>query len=563
MENLKQMTLQQEVNGTLDTLARNPNNPSLYMPLFLRLFEHQAFPEAIQLLSFVVKQNPKDAFAQLNLGQLLELSGKLPEAEAVLQRALIVNPKVPELYLLLSQVLHKIGPRELQRAVHAAQEAVKYKPDYEDALLKLADLYRHNTSTLEKAEETLHRLIKLNPKHPSAHGLLGVIYLNSKRYKQAEETVHNSLESNQNNPAGYTNLSIIQSQLGKLGEAETNVRKAIALMPQFHKAHAQLGYVLYHKSQYAEAEAALLQSIKLLPDDLQTHMALAAVILARGDAQAAKTMLKDIFARTKSIDNYHQLLYAVWPILKTPAFINAVCDVSLEWRHGASEALAIKSIILNDLEDKVLLPKLCDFDTLVKTHKVSLPPSFANAEAFNHALTETIRNSEELVFEPIGRAIIRGYRLQPMAEEMNDATRALFSLFREAVARYADDLSASTNFPFLQPKPANHYFYAWGNIHKGEGYEFPHFHSDGWISGVYYPKLPAILEQENPGREGWLEFGTPRDDLTFQNTNWKTKAVKPEVGLLVLFPSYMWHRTIPYTGGDERVSIAFDAVPVR
>jgi hypothetical protein len=32
----------------------------------------------------------------------------------------------------------------------------------------------------------------------------------------------------------------------------------------------------------------------------------------------------------------------------------------------------------------------------------------------------------------------------------------------------------------------------------------------------------------------------------------------PKVGQLILFPSYFYHATIPFTGSGRRVSIAFD-----
>jgi hypothetical protein len=37
--------------------------------------------------------------------------------------------------------------------------------------------------------------------------------------------------------------------------------------------------------------------------------------------------------------------------------------------------------------------------------------------------------------------------------------------------------------------------------------------------------------------------------------------VKPEPGLLVLFPAYMWHGVEPFTSGERRLSVAFDVVP--
>ena len=40
-----------------------------------------------------------------------------------------------------------------------------------------------------------------------------------------------------------------------------------------------------------------------------------------------------------------------------------------------------------------------------------------------------------------------------------------------------------------------------------------------------------------------------------------TRAFQPAPGLMVLFPSYMFHETIPFESSETRISIAFDIVP--
>jgi hypothetical protein len=37
--------------------------------------------------------------------------------------------------------------------------------------------------------------------------------------------------------------------------------------------------------------------------------------------------------------------------------------------------------------------------------------------------------------------------------------------------------------------------------------------------------------------------------------------IRPEVGQLVLFPSYLWHGTVPFDDAAPRITVAFDAVP--
>jgi hypothetical protein len=78
----------------------------------------------------------------------------------------------------------------------------------------------------------------------------------------------------------------------------------------------------------------------------------------------------------------------------------------------------------------------------------------------------------------------------------------------------------------------------------------------GWLSSAFYVALPAAIER---GREGWIEFGRP--GVPTEPALDAEHAIKPEPGLLVLFPSYMWHGTVPFSGEDPRLTIAFDLTP--
>ena len=58
---------------------------------------------------------------------------------------------------------------------------------------------------------------------------------------------------------------------------------------------------------------------------------------------------------------------------------------------------------------------------------------------------------------------------------------------------------------------------------------------------------------------GWLTLGEPDAQLGLPLQ--PRRKVEPEPGRLVLFPSWMWHGTIPFAQG-ERLTVAFDvAVP--
>jgi hypothetical protein len=99
---------------------------------------------------------------------------------------------------------------------------------------------------------------------------------------------------------------------------------------------------------------------------------------------------------------------------------------------------------------------------------------------------------------------------------------------------------------------------SWSARLRDCGFHTNHVHPFGWISSCYYVSLPDVIDDKTE-RQGWLKFGEPGFDAGLSNP--VRRNVKPAVGRLVLFPSYMWHGTIPFRSQQHRTTIAFDAVP--
>ena len=58
---------------------------------------------------------------------------------------------------------------------------------------------------------------------------------------------------------------------------------------------------------------------------------------------------------------------------------------------------------------------------------------------------------------------------------------------------------------------------------------------------------------------GWIEFGRPPARYPCK-ADYPLESICPREGMLVLFPSYLFHRTIPLPSGATRVSFAFDVI---
>jgi hypothetical protein len=61
--------------------------------------------------------------------------------------------------------------------------------------------------------------------------------------------------------------------------------------------------------------------------------------------------------------------------------------------------------------------------------------------------------------------------------------------------------------------------------------------------------------------QGVLTFGEP--GIATAPRLGAEYSVRPQVGMLVLFPAYFWHGTVPFRSNQARLTVAFDAVPER
>ncbi|MFY9352522.1 MAG: putative 2OG-Fe(II) oxygenase, partial [Sphingobium sp.] len=146
------------------------------------------------------------------------------------------------------------------------------------------------------------------------------------------------------------------------------------------------------------------------------------------------------------------------------------------------------------------------------------------------------------------------FRHEPIVQRTREAIEA-------AVRSYVAQLPpAEEGHPLLgTPRAELRFAGSWSVRLRAQGYHACHSHPAGWISSALYISLPAAETMGAPPA-GWLRFGTPPPELGLDLAPYG--EVEPAVGRLVLFPSTLWHGTIPFADG-ERLSIAFDIAPPR
>ena len=130
----------------------------------------------------------------------------------------------------------------------------------------------------------------------------------------------------------------------------------------------------------------------------------------------------------------------------------------------------------------------------------------------------------------------------------------------ESFDRYVAALPAGLEHPFLARKPSRWSLSIWGLVLPAQGFQVPHIHRSGWISGVYYVQVSGAVSEPNDGHDGWIEFGRPQS-IYRTTAPPNIHLVRPEEGLMVLFPSFFFHRTIPFEAEADRICLAFDIRP--
>lgn len=126
----------------------------------------------------------------------------------------------------------------------------------------------------------------------------------------------------------------------------------------------------------------------------------------------------------------------------------------------------------------------------------------------------------------------------------------------DAVQSYVDGLPPFVDgHPFLGVPRANIKCEgSWSVRLASQGFHVCHTHTRGWISSAFYVSLPEVSSMGKPPA-GWLALGLAPPELQLDLP--ASGFVEPKAGRLVLFPSTMWHSTVPFEQG-ERLTIAFD-----
>ncbi|MEE9267179.1 MAG: tetratricopeptide repeat protein [Gammaproteobacteria bacterium] len=506
-------------------LAEHPEDPRALNLGAIACFQTDDAATATALLDAAIRLQPDFVDAHNNLGNVLKARGDFIRAETAYRHAIDLAPTYFDALFNLGIVLEAMGRPGEARDTYG--KALDVQPDFLPAYLNTGNALK----ALGKFEEALDYyrwVLEVEPRNVDALNNMGAVSYELTRFDDAESTYRNALEIDAEHADTLYNLGVLLQETERFDEAVDAYQRAVAARPHYTECHVNLGYTMHQLGRLDEARASYERAVELDPDNAQAQVNLGDLFLARGDPDAAR----------------------------------GICDTFLARHAGDTGMLAFKTIALRETGDVDGARELADTEKFLHKTELTVPKAFADRDSFNRALADHICAHPSLVDAPASKATRQGKHSGELLVEPKGPMAGWEARLREAIEEYRAALPGDPSHPFVCSMPERYRLTAWSVVLERQGHQIPHIHPSAWLSGVYYVALPDTVAASSEDTAGWIEFGQPPDHYHGKAPP-ELVLEKPREGLLFLFPSYFYHRTIPFDTTGRRISIAFDVVPYR
>ena len=495
-----------------------------------------------------------DPFAQATA---LHRAGRPEQAVPLYRRALERTPGFVGGWCNLGIALKQAG--RMGEALAAYRRAIELDPGSADAQFNLA-LALNEIGQGAEAETALRRAIADRPEFPQAHALLGDVLRTAGRFAEARAAYESALSLRPDHLGVLIGLAEVQAALEAPQDALATARRAAELRPRDGRVLAKLAEMQGLAGRRDEARDTLQQALQHDPGNGAALEGLADWHRGGGDLTPALAA----FRRAQAADprSLEHSAGSARLCLEAGEVAEArvLCEEALDRHPGNAKLLALLCSALAQDEAWDRLGYLADCDRLMLRKPWSSAPGYPSIEAFNAALAAHIEGHPSLQYERQGTATRLGRHTGELMIEPKGPMAAFEQLICQAVEAYDGTIEPDPRHPFLAHPPARWSLNVWALVMDGQGYQVSHIHPSGWLSGVYYVTVPDVVAASDNAHAGWIEFGEPLPQHCVTKPA-PLRHFRPDPGLMLLFPSYFPHRTIPFESDQKRICIAFDVKP--
>ena len=458
-------------------------------------------------------------------------------------------------------LMHAYALIQMERpedAFELVKSGLKAHPAHAE-LLQYAGLLADQLKQPADSETYFRKLIDIEPGRGDAQLGLGNALQQQGRDDEALEAYKAAAVADPENSSPLVNVANLLGKMGDQSSAQAAYRAVLQSFPERGDVQANLGASLVHSGDYGEAVAAFDVYLKAFPDDFDVSLSRAKAYLKGGDAAASTRALTGMITRFPDRPEVCPELVNACLTSGEVTTAKSYLDAYLKRFPKSADAYSSVSILHAAQHPGNSAEGAAALDAEIQPYDLTLPPDYADAPDFFEAVCAAVYAHPSLMDAPPDHATREGFHTgdlarAPVAPPLADLIRAIKGHVRDYAAR-----SASRANPFLGGLDLDAAgFNLWAVVMREGGHQEAHIHPSARISGVVYCKVPPSIRDGN-SRAGWIEFGRPHADF-HQPESLPTKLIQPALGRIVLFPSYMYHATLPLSGTEHRISLAFDII---
>jgi uncharacterized protein (TIGR02466 family) len=488
--------------------------------------------------------------SQLEMQPVLSLfnAGKLAEAESAAKKLVIRYPSTFILHQILG--ISQDGLSKFNEAAESYSKALTIQPNTPDLHFNLG-ITLTNLTRFKEAEASYRKAIALHASFFEAHGNLGTVLQKQGQLEEAVVSYRNALSIHED-PRGHFNLGTALRDQGKLDEAINHFKQAIKMFPNYADAHNYLGECYRDQGNMEDAIKCYFDTLALNPNHAGANYNMGEFLYLAGRFDEAV----DYLERSKLDDWQERALYCTYKAEHFDSFKSKLDHIiATRKKHDAAflQTLSTHHAINFDTEDQYNFCKN-GFDFVYQKSIAEL------AEPDSQLLKDLLSDIDNTAIEVRAQGmIINGKQSAGNLFKRPEASfRRLGEIVKQEFLNYKNQF-AGADCELIQSFPKELEFTSsWYVRLRSGGYLERHIHEVGWISGAVYLVLPK--NKKDP-TEGCFEYGLHGDNYPQKHNNFPVGIASPNVGDIVLFPSSLFHRTIPFSSNEERICIAFDLKP--
>jgi tetratricopeptide (TPR) repeat protein len=450
----------------------------------------------------------------------LKASGRMDEALAAYKAIVEIAPQNLAVIHNFAAALCDSG--RYKEAIEWATRAIKAGLNAPEAFLVLARSYASD-GNIDLSRRAFLEVLARRPADAVAHKELAqLIWMTTADVAAAMKYLNGAIAAHPRE----LDLRLVKAHvMGQSGDAKGEFAEVLIVLslsnghPNLHLAAANAALAA---ADYATAHKHALAAFEKLPNEPSVLQALAHGFLAQGEPLEA--------ARVAS------RLRTQYPLNQFYIALQATC-----WRLLGDERY----------------PATYDYSKFVHGFPLACPPGWASVERYIDELTEALDRRHQYRSHPFGQSVRGGSQLPSINTIDEPALKAVEHAVRGPMESYIARIGVGPDPLRIRNRGGYKLFSIWSIRLASSGYHIPHVHPQGWLSSACHLRFPKALDAND--KSGWIAFGEPgaptRPVLQAEH------FVRPQKGVMVVFPSYMWHGTVPFAGDETRLSIAADCVP--